>query len=263
MANPQKESGYTAIANELLEAFALHKFTEYQRSVVLVIWRKTYGFGKKEDWIANSQFVLATGIRKEHISHTLLALTALNVVARTGNKLSVNKDWESWKVACRRNGSCVDMQQKLRVQALQKKKETNTKERVPASREAVGIKNKKMPKKNSFKYSETQSSDTFEDVIDSDSGAARAPTESPKGEMRDLIVWGEGKISGQFANMGKQTKSISTMLKSGYAPDAIRSCWERLEKDKFWKSSGIDFGVVLSQISKKVEIRKVWNKVLQ
>lgn len=105
MASPQTENGYTRIANELLEAFIYASFTEYQRKVVLYIWRKTYGFGKKGDWIANSQFVVGTGIAKGHVSRTVKELEIARVVTRRGNYLSVNKDFTQWLKVTRRGNS--------------------------------------------------------------------------------------------------------------------------------------------------------------
>lgn len=113
MASPQKENGFTPIANELLEAFVIHKFTEYQRVIILFIFRKTYGWSKKEDWISNSQFVEGTGISKGNISRTLKELKLLKVVICRDNKLSINKDWEKWGVICRDNKSYLYREQKV------------------------------------------------------------------------------------------------------------------------------------------------------
>lgn len=129
MASPQKENGFTPIANELLEAFLIYKFTEYQRVVILFIFRKTYGWSKKEDWISNSQFVEGTGIPKGHISRTLKELKLLKVVTCRGNNLSINKDWESWGVTCRGNKSYLYRQQSVTSTGTtkeRKKKETST-----------------------------------------------------------------------------------------------------------------------------------------
>ena len=62
MANPQKENGFTSIANEILEALARVDLPSYERRVVDVIIRKTWGFvdknGKHKIWdrISYSQF---------------------------------------------------------------------------------------------------------------------------------------------------------------------------------------------------------------
>ena len=47
MANPQKENGYTTIANELLEAIYCSKFSPTEFKMLLFIFRYTYGFNRK------------------------------------------------------------------------------------------------------------------------------------------------------------------------------------------------------------------------
>jgi len=96
--SPQKENGYAPIANELLEAFYRCKMVEYERIIVMCIWRKTYGWSKREDWIANSQFHEETGIPKPHITRTIKALREKNIITRTGKKVTVNKKFGEWKV---------------------------------------------------------------------------------------------------------------------------------------------------------------------
>lgn len=67
----------------------------------MYIWRKTYGYNKKEDWIANSQFSEATGIPRPHVTRTLSALKKKMVVTSRGKKLSVNKEYKEWRVEWR------------------------------------------------------------------------------------------------------------------------------------------------------------------
>lgn len=99
--SPQKENGYTPIANELLEAFCKCKLLEYERCIVMTVWRKTYGWSKKEDWIANSQLSEATGIARPNITRTIKSLVAKKVLQKTGKKVSVNKNYLDWKVEWR------------------------------------------------------------------------------------------------------------------------------------------------------------------
>jgi phage replication O-like protein O len=101
MASPQKENGYTPIANELFEAFYRCKLLEYERVCIMHIWRKTYGWNKKGDWIANSQFADETGIPRPHIARTLKTLLAKNIITRGKQSVSVNKNYESWLVEWR------------------------------------------------------------------------------------------------------------------------------------------------------------------
>ena len=56
MANPQKENGYTAIANEVLEQLVKAGLLGSELSMAIFVIRKTWGFQKKEDIISFSQF---------------------------------------------------------------------------------------------------------------------------------------------------------------------------------------------------------------
>lgn len=100
--SPQKENGYTPIANELFEAFYRCKLLEYERVVIMAIWRKTYGWKKKEDWVSNSQLSDETGIAQSHITRTIKQLTAKNIIHKNGKKISVNKLYREWIVDWRK-----------------------------------------------------------------------------------------------------------------------------------------------------------------
>ena len=62
MANPQREEGHVDIANEIVEFLAKTYLSSYESQVLWAIFRKTYGWQKKEDWITGSQLVEMTGI---------------------------------------------------------------------------------------------------------------------------------------------------------------------------------------------------------
>jgi len=92
----QLEDGYTQIANEIMEHLASTYLSPYEWQVLMAIFRKTYGYHKKFDWIANSQLVGLTGIHKAHVSRTVKKLLTKNIVTQIGNKLSFNKSFSSW-----------------------------------------------------------------------------------------------------------------------------------------------------------------------
>jgi phage replication O-like protein O len=97
---PQCEDGYTKIANELLEALSRIRIPGESMQIFLIILRKTYGFGKKEDRISLSQFQ-ETGIVKTHIPRAINKLIAMNMITKKGNGNSVtygiNKHYGTWK----------------------------------------------------------------------------------------------------------------------------------------------------------------------
>ena len=116
MASPQKEDGYTAIANEIMEALAAYRIPGAQMQCLLHILRKTYGFNKKWDAISNSQFVKATGLIKQHVNRALKDLIDKNIVTKKGYRPAINycfnKNYKTWKLSPKKvtvtnNGSIV------------------------------------------------------------------------------------------------------------------------------------------------------------
>ena len=106
--SPQLEDGNTRIANELLEAMCRAGLSARQWAVVMVVVRKTYGYGKKADDISLSQFESITGIAKPHVSRAVNDLIAANVLRRTagtfGNRLSMNKRYQQWTLGKQASG---------------------------------------------------------------------------------------------------------------------------------------------------------------
>ena len=99
--SPQKENGYVAIANELFEAFYRCKLLEYERVVVMCVWRKTYGWNKKDDRIALSQIANETGINRSNVGRTISQLEKKNIIKKNGSRRYVNKMYMEWKVEWR------------------------------------------------------------------------------------------------------------------------------------------------------------------
>lgn len=97
MAKPELEDGYTPIANEILEKLARISLSPNQWQVLLIIIRKTYGFHKKVDHIANSQIGEATGLCKAVVSRCLKGLSDMQLITRKGKVIGFQKDWEQWK----------------------------------------------------------------------------------------------------------------------------------------------------------------------
>lgn len=101
MASPQKENGYVPIANEIVEHLAKLRINGEAMQVLWVIFRKTYGFNKREDAIALSQFVEATGLRKPTVCKALSKLKTMGVITQkdnaVANKYVFTKDYSSWK----------------------------------------------------------------------------------------------------------------------------------------------------------------------
>lgn len=103
MASPQKENGFTPIANEILEKIVNIHLLGSEFQVLFFIIRKTYGYHKKEDRISLTQFEKGTGLSRPTVVKTLKNLMSRNMIVKIylpdENKgYSFVKDHEKWVV---------------------------------------------------------------------------------------------------------------------------------------------------------------------
>jgi len=119
------------IANEILESLMRIQLPANQWQVLLCIIRKTYGFKKKVDRIANFQICQSTGLRKDVVSRSLHRLEAAGIISRNGKSVGFQKDWQQWKLA-KQSTELAEQPTKVGSPLItQKKKETmQKKERI-------------------------------------------------------------------------------------------------------------------------------------
>lgn len=102
MANPQKDNGYTAIANQIMDALCKIRIPGEARQVFDFVLRKTYGWNKTSDCIPLSQFTEATGMTKSSVCKAIKKLKEMNLIEVSSanqefaNRYSINKDFETW-----------------------------------------------------------------------------------------------------------------------------------------------------------------------
>jgi len=96
VANPQKENGYTPIANEIMDYLCHFRIPGEVRLIVDCVIRKTYGYNKKEDWIAHSQLIAMTRMKKGNVSRSLSQAITNKLVIRSDNKFRFNKNYDEW-----------------------------------------------------------------------------------------------------------------------------------------------------------------------
>ncbi|MDF2789247.1 MAG: hypothetical protein K0S80_2345 [Neobacillus sp.] len=102
MANPQTEKGYTRVANEILEHIVLTSLNGTQFRIVMVVWRYTYGFRRKEYEMPLAFISKVIGTAKSHVKKELNHLidrkiiNVIGVGSRRGRILSFNKNYEEW-----------------------------------------------------------------------------------------------------------------------------------------------------------------------
>jgi phage replication O-like protein O len=246
MANPQKENGFTPIANELLEAFYRCKLLEYERCVVMCIWRKTYGWNKKEDWVSNSQIFEETGIVLPNITRTIKSLVAKKILIKNGKLVAVNKNYEEWVVEWRRLSHQITKvispdNQKLSHQIPTKEKRNYTKE---ISEQSSVTNQNDMSFKNMRKYNEDGHWE--EPAIDADTGREPEPevdyeAEAQKELMQKVrhnvrLAFGAMKFPQKDAKtINWHSKHYVTLLNRGWSHEQIVSELINIVDSDVWK----------------------------
>jgi|GEM_PF-699702 len=105
--NPQVENGYTAIANEIVEALSKSMQGGTEGQIIFAVLRKTYGWNKKEDKISISQLCKLTGKSKRAVIYALQNLEAKKMIVikkttkdglKQPNTICFNKHYSEWVV---------------------------------------------------------------------------------------------------------------------------------------------------------------------
>ncbi len=106
MSGPQKENGFTPIANEILDVVARLPINATQFRILMVVWRYTYGFNRKQHELSQNFIAEATGLHKKQIQRELNNLIKINVINiekeatfSSPRILKFNKYHDSWVVA--------------------------------------------------------------------------------------------------------------------------------------------------------------------
>lgn len=107
VASPQLENGHIDIANEIAEALMKVNLSPYESRVLWFLFRKTYGWHKKRDWITLSQFSKCIELDRRLIHRAIKGLLAKNMVVISRddkNHISYGfqKNYERWKVSSKK-----------------------------------------------------------------------------------------------------------------------------------------------------------------
>lgn len=98
MANPQKENGFTPIANEIMDALAKTKFTELETKALFLIFRNTYGWGRKVWQVKKWKAFEEIGIHKCCIKRELTRLAERQIIKLNWESKTIEfqKDYSKW-----------------------------------------------------------------------------------------------------------------------------------------------------------------------
>lgn len=99
MINPQKENGFMQLATELVDIMAQIHLNGNEHQFIYAVWRKTYCWHKREDWIALSQLEEITGLSRVAICRAQKSLVSKKILVKKDGKLSFNKHYNEWVVS--------------------------------------------------------------------------------------------------------------------------------------------------------------------
>lgn len=97
-----ENGNYTRIHNKIIEELAKIKLNGSEIKLLLTIFRKTYGWQKKEANISTKEIVDMTGLSRVEISRTMKRLVSRKLVIKNDNynptKYAFNKHYSKWEV---------------------------------------------------------------------------------------------------------------------------------------------------------------------
>ncbi|WP_440866051.1 replication protein [Symbiopectobacterium purcellii] len=92
------DDGFIMLAMELYEELIGANLTRNQAKVAHAVCRKTYGFKKKMDRIADSQLAELCRISRPKASIAKNELIAMKVLVKDGSKIGPNKNISEWEI---------------------------------------------------------------------------------------------------------------------------------------------------------------------
>jgi|AntAceMinimDraft_9_1070365.scaffolds.fasta_scaffold82788_2 phage replication O-like protein O len=93
----KRDKEFYARQNKILDKLAKSNLSGTDLKYCLVLYRKTFGFGKYEDRISRSQFALKTGVLEVHVSRTEKRLKDKNIIFANSKTKGFNLNTDQWE----------------------------------------------------------------------------------------------------------------------------------------------------------------------
>jgi hypothetical protein len=220
--------------------------------------RKWQGITVKKGQFITGLYSLheATGISIQSLRTCVKRLKSTNeieVIPTNRFSLITIVKYEDYQVGGGRlTNKNIKNQQTTNKQLTTNKNVKNDKKNILAKARQLSDNKKTMQKNKLGKYREDTSSDSYETVIDAETG--ESPVEEQSNILRNmnaLLAWGENRRGGGFVNPPKQRVAMKKMRLAGIGPEDIKRRWIELEGQEFYKKVGMDFMSVCSSFDKK------------
>lgn len=102
MKKAELEHGFLRLANDYADHLSRFPMTSREYRVWWAVIRKTYGYGKKSDYISGSQLAALTGFTRQRATSIVSDMVARRILFRTGgqrSEIGVNTNLHEWKLS--------------------------------------------------------------------------------------------------------------------------------------------------------------------
>ncbi|TXE41404.1 replication protein [Serratia marcescens] len=226
------DDGYTRLANELYDELIGANLTRNQAKVAHAVCRKTYGFNKKMDRIADSQIAALTNLPRQKVNKAKNELILMKVLLKDGALIGPNKNLGEWEIPeCHQSGVAVTNAVTKNVTNAVTRvspEQGHTKDTITKEKKDNINKPPISPKKSSQKF---------------DPMTAVLPEWLPAETWSSWVAYRK-EIGKSIKSMQSVTMAINVLLKSrekGYSPEeiinqSIASGWQGIFEPKVAKN---------------------------
>jgi phage replication O-like protein O len=225
MANPQKENGYTAIANEIMEAIARITLSPTGYKILFVVWRQTYGYNRCQYGVSDTFIAKAIGSTRPLVNREINRLIKRNIITvyKPGNytepkQIGFNKNYDTWVKGAIQMDTSVQIDTSI---------QTVDKGAIQIDTEVVA---KQIPKERKSKESKKEriyTPDSQEYVLS-------------KYLLDKILANNPGNRKPHINSWAKDMDMILRV--DARAPDEVRTVIDFCQSDSFWKSNILSVG---------------------
>lgn len=104
MADVQPENGFTRIANPILENIIKLSLNGTQFRIIMLVWRETYGFNRKEHSLSETFIASRLGLQRQNIHREITGLFDSKILIaiheatfNSSRVIAFNKNYDEWR----------------------------------------------------------------------------------------------------------------------------------------------------------------------
>ena len=236
MASPQKENGFTPVANEILEALARVKLSPYEWRALMFLFRKTYGHQKKADAIPLSQFSKGMRLDRRLVHRAIKSLESKSLLVigrddRGAVSYQFQKDYMKWRVSSRK------------MTVISRDDKTSSAEMTEVSSPEIPSKEIRKEKRKRVR-------------------GKPSPSNGSDPRIKEFFTWWDGEYQKRFSapyhfNGVKEGTIVKRLLHSYDLPRLCDLAGRFLDSRDPWlqQNSGFTIGIFAGQINKLVSTK--------